>query len=103
MSFLILDGMLGWPAKLYDASWIEWGQMASSAKGGALSDDSPWRTDTPARSEAVTYTADSTLGPTAVDPVLGADSKALRADMVNVTDAAACGSGGGGRPIAPGY
>lgn len=102
MSFLILDGMLGYPAKLYDASWIEWGQMASSAKGGALADTSQWRTDLAALSDPITYNADNAF---AVDTIVGANSTALRADMVNLADAAACGSGssGGGQPVAPGY
>lgn len=102
MSFLILDGMLGYPAKLYDASWIEWGQMATVAKGGALAEDSPWRTDTATRSSPITYAVDNAL---TVDPLVGASSFALRADMVNVTDAAACGGAGGPGtgPIAPGY
>lgn len=103
MSFLILDGMLGYPAKLYDASWIEWGQMASFAKGGALADTSVWRTDLAALSDPITYNVDNAW---TVDTIVGANSVALRADMVNVTDAATCGSGtlgGGGQPIAPGY
>ncbi len=100
MSFLILDGMLGYPAKLYDASWIEWGQMASAAKGGALADTSQWRTDTAELSDSITYNADNGF---VVDTIVGANSSALRADMVNVSDAAACGSGAGGQPIAPGY
>ncbi len=103
MSFLILDGMLGYPAKLYDASWIEWGQMATSTKGGALADGSPWRTDTAQRSSPITYALDNSL---TVDTVVGANSSALRADMVNVTDSAACGSGSRGgdtRPVLPGY
>lgn len=101
MSFLILDGMLGFPAKLYDASWIEWGQMATAAKGGALADGSPWRTDSPQLSAGITYAVDNGL---TVDSVTGANSYALRADAVNVNDAAACGGGGvTPRPIAPGY
>jgi hypothetical protein len=103
VSFLILDGMLGYPAKLYDASWIEWGQMATVAKGGALAESSPWRTDAPQRSGVITYALDNTL---AVEPLTGANSYALRADMVNVTDSSACGGGrgpGDPGPIAPGY
>lgn len=101
MSFLILDGMLGYPAKLYDASWIEWGQMATVAKGGALAEGSPWRTDTATRSSPITYAVDNAL---TVDSIAGASSFALRADMVNVTDASACGgSREPGAPIAPGY
>lgn len=100
MSFLILDGLLGYPAKLYDASWIEWGQMATNLKGGGLADDSPWRTDTPQRTPVVTYAADNAL---TVEPLVGASSYALRADMVNVIDAAACGGRSDPGPVAPGY
>jgi hypothetical protein len=94
--------MLGYPAKLYDASWLEWGQMADVAKDGGLAANSPWRTDTPARSGVVTYNVDNGFE---VEKLTGANSFALRADMVNVTDSAACGVGGGtgGAPIAPGY
>jgi hypothetical protein len=100
VGFLILDGMLGWPAKLYDGSWMEWGQMAPTAKGGPLADTSSWRTDT--LTASLTYSVDA--GQT-VDPILGANSNALRADLVNVTDASACAGGrpGEGRPVAPGY
>lgn len=102
MSFLILDGMLGYPAALYDASWIEWGQMATVAKGGALADDSPWRTDTPQRSIAIAYAVDNAL---TVDPLIGANSYALREDAVNVADSSVCGGAAppGGAPVAPGY
>ena len=100
MSFLILDGMLGYPSKLYDASWIEWGQMATVAKGGALAEGSPWRTDTVQRSSPITYAVDNAIE---VDSIVGASSFALRGDMVNVTDASACGSPDDGAPIAPGY
>lgn len=93
--------MLGYPAKLYDASWLEWGQMADVAKDGGLAANSPWRTDTLARSGVVTYNVDNGF---VVEKLTGANSFALRADEVNVTDAAACGGGGdAGGPAAPGY
>jgi hypothetical protein len=86
---------------LYDASWIEWGQMADEAKDGGLKANSPWRTDTAARSAAITYNKDA--GKT-VEKLTGANSYALRADMVNLTDSITCGGGGGGGgPITPGY
>lgn len=102
MGFLVLDGMLGWPAKLYDGSWMEWGQMATVAKGGPLADASPWRTDTAALTANLTYAVDNAL---TVDPIAGANSTSLRADLVNVTDASVCAGGrpGEGRPVAPGY
>jgi len=74
--------------------------MADEAKDGGLKASSPWRTDTAARSAAITYNKDA--GKT-VEKLTGANSFALRADMVNLTDSIACGGGGGGGPVAPGY
>lgn len=101
ITFLALDGVLGWPAQIYDGAWIEWGQMADVAKDGGLTADSPWRTDTAARSESITYNKDAAK---LVYILTGANSYALRADMVNVTDSSICGGGTpGGPPVAPGY
>jgi hypothetical protein len=102
VSFLILDGLLGYPAKLYDASWMEWGQMTGQAgKGGALAADSPWRTDVELLTTPVHYSVD--MGKT-VDTPTGVNSYAPRADLVSATDGAACGGNrGGGGPAAPGY
>jgi hypothetical protein len=77
--------------------------MADQAKDGGLTADSPWRTDTTARSEAITYNKDAGK---LVYQLTGADSYALRADVVNVTDSSSCGGGSGtpgGSPVAPGY
>jgi hypothetical protein len=77
--------------------------MATQAEDGGLTADSPWRTDTAARSEAITYNKEA--GKT-VFKLTGADSYALRADLVNVTDSSVCGGGTstpGGSPVAPGY
>jgi 3-mercaptopyruvate sulfurtransferase SseA len=102
VGFLILDGVLGYPASLYDGSWMEWGQMATTLKGGALADGSQWRTDTAELTASITYAVDNAL---TVDSIVGANSSSLRADLVNVTDSSVCGGGrpGEGRPIAPGY
>jgi hypothetical protein len=55
-AFFVLDGILGWPAELYDASWSQWGQLsADDTKGGQLRGDSPWRTDIPSRSGLIAY------------------------------------------------
>ncbi len=86
----MLDGMLGYPAKLYDGSWIEWGQMATSDKSGALTPASTWRTDTAARTENLTYNVDATPTPFVVDVIAGANSTAANANEVNTTDAAVC-------------
>jgi hypothetical protein len=77
--------------------------MATTAEDGGLAAKSPWRTDVAARSEAITYNKEA--GKT-VFVLTGADSYALRADQVNVTDSSACGGGTstpGGSAIAPGY
>lgn len=100
VSFLVLDGILGFPAKLYDSSWIEWGQMADEAKDGGLKANSPWRTDIAARSEAITYNLDAGRP---VEKVTGANSFSLRGDLVNLVDSLACGGGEAEGPIAPGY
>jgi hypothetical protein len=74
--------------------------MADEAKDGALKADSPWRTDTAARSAIITYNIDA--GKT-VYKLTGADSYSLRADQVNVTDSNACGGPQATGPVAPGY
>lgn len=75
--------------------------MADEAKDGGLKADSPWRTDTAARSAVITYNKDADK---TVEKLTSANSYALRADMVNLSDSIACGGGGGGGgPITPGY
>ena len=74
--------MLGWPVKIYDGAWIEWGQMATndSAIDGSLDPDSPWRTDNGDHTESLTYNK------TVVEPV-GANSYAPHANLINTEDA----------------
>ncbi len=63
-AFFVLDGILNWPVVNYDGSWSQWGQLSgSAANGGQLRTDSPWRTDTAARSELIVYNYDITAGP----------------------------------------
>lgn len=63
-AFFVLDGILNWPVVNYDGSWSQWGQLSgSAANGGQLRTDSPWRTDTAARSELIVYNYDTTAGP----------------------------------------
>ncbi len=102
VAFLALDGVLGYPVKIYDGGWIEWGQMATSAKNGALAAASPWRTDTAALSESIIYNVDNGF---TVDQISSANSFANRADLVNVTDSSICGGGGssGGGAATGGY
>jgi hypothetical protein len=74
--------------------------MADEAKDGGLRVNSPWRTDISARSEAITYNKDAGRP---VEKMTGANSFALRADLVNLADSIVCGGGGGAGPITPGY
>ncbi|ADH87107.1 selenite/tellurite reduction operon rhodanese-like protein ExtH [Desulfurivibrio alkaliphilus] len=86
VNFLALDAVLRWPAKIYDGAWVQWGMMARNDMnyGGALMPDSPWRTDTTARSEAINY--ENRI----VEPLANADSFAPRANLINETDKNTC-------------
>ncbi len=53
--FAALDAVLGWPVKNYDGSWSQWGMLASTANCGPLDPNSPWRTDTPQRTQNLTF------------------------------------------------
>lgn len=89
---------------MYDGSWIEWGYLADSAEGGALPADSPWRTDTAARSDSITYNQDAgqTVEPLPSGDIV--DAYAPYANLVNVEDGNFGGGGeGGGGFEAPGY
>lgn len=85
MSFLALDGILEWPVKMYDGSWLEWGNL--SAEEGTLASDSPWRTDNPTYSDII-KPAGATLLPNKVPKEI--DSFALSAKKINEEDKAAC-------------
>ena len=103
--FLVLDAVLNWPVKLYDGGWSQWGQLAGNSPevGGMLQEDSPWRTDSAARSEVISY--NKSFG---FDVATGGtfNSYAQEGDAINRLDLEACGkteehlrTG----PIAPGY
>lgn len=63
-AFFVIDGILGWPVEVYDASWSQWGQLsADAANGGQLKAGSPWRTDIPSRSSLVAYNYSSINAP----------------------------------------
>jgi 3-mercaptopyruvate sulfurtransferase SseA len=107
VNFMALDAVLGWPVKIYDGAWIQWGQMATndSTIDGSLDPGSPWRTDNSDRTESLSYNK----GP--IDP-LGANSYAPHANVINTEDAGAGSAGGGSgagpgggtdKPDAPGY
>jgi hypothetical protein len=103
VSYLILDGFLGLPAKVYDGSWIEWGYLVDTAEEGPLPADSPWLTNTPARSESVTYNVDNGEP---VESIAGdvVDPYAPHANLINVQDENFGGGGGpGGGFETPGY
>jgi 3-mercaptopyruvate sulfurtransferase SseA len=104
-AFLALDGLLNLPVKIYDGGWIQWGQMAATnaATGGTLAADSPWRTDIPSRSAAITYNKPNGF---TINTGGHYNSYAKRADVINQHDAAACSETAGHRapvPPAPGY
>ncbi|MFH7319471.1 selenite/tellurite reduction operon rhodanese-like protein ExtH [Desulfurivibrio sp. D14AmB] len=88
--FLALDGVLGWPVKIYDGAWLEWGSMARNdlSYGGPLEPDSPWRTDLPERSGMINYKNDLVV-PIPADEV---SAFSLNANLVNEWDKAVCDS-----------
>jgi 3-mercaptopyruvate sulfurtransferase SseA len=107
VNFLALDAVLGWPVKIYDGAWIQWGQMATNdtTVDGSLDPTSPWRTDDSAHSSPVTYNK-------AEIEQVGTNSYAPHANLINTEDGGtgisgggAGGSGGGAStpPSAPGY
>jgi 3-mercaptopyruvate sulfurtransferase SseA len=56
VAFFVLDGILGWPAAVYDGSWSQWGQLSGdSSMKGQLEASSPWRTDIAGRSDLIVY------------------------------------------------
>jgi len=108
--FLAADAVLGWPAKIYDGAWIQWGRMATNdpAYGGSLSPTSPWRADNGIHSDVIVYNKPEIM----VDiDQLFANSFAPHANLINVEDSATAvagggsgaGAGGSDKPDAPGY
>ncbi len=81
-------GVLGVPARLYDGSWVEWGNLSGgSADDGAperpLPEESQWRTDLDELSEH------GAVGETPVEgvfynPATGADGAEASADGLNI-------------------
>ena len=57
--YLSLDAYLGWPVANYEGSWSQWGQLAGKENGGFLENNSPWRTDTAARTESLYLNRDA--------------------------------------------
>jgi 3-mercaptopyruvate sulfurtransferase SseA len=106
VAFLALDAVLRWPVKIYDGGWLQWGRMASIAKGGLLEEDSLWRTDIAIRSAGITYhNSQGFIKPES--PESGVP-QAEQADNINRIDSASCDSVEGSgtkspRPQSPGY
>lgn len=73
--------------------------MATTAEDGGLAANSPWRTDTSVYSAVITY---NEAAGKPVEILTGANSFALSANQVNVTDFDACG-GGVAPATTPGY
>lgn len=62
VTFFVLDGILGWPAAVYDGSWQQWGQLSGNTNmKGQLDPNSPWRTDVLSRSDLVAYNFESPI------------------------------------------
>jgi len=105
--FAALD-IMGWKVQLYDASWSQWGQLAGLENGGYLPNDSPWRTDTPARSGLMTFNngylaaGEGIENPAAGGTVYAYD---ITGNRIEEEDSAyySGGTGGGGGGGAPGY
>jgi len=102
---IALDAFLGWPVSNYDGSWSQWGQLAGIENGGYLENSSPWRTDTPERTEALTFNADA--GATIEDPAAGGPvnsfdnsaNKVEEQDEAYFKSGSGTGNGGGNNPI----
>lgn len=56
--------ILGYPARLYDGSWIEFSSFASDFSGTNLITNSPWRTDRTSLVDSLTYASPSNVIPT---------------------------------------
>jgi len=103
--FVALDAFLGWPVSNYDGSWSQWGQLAGIENGGYLDNNSPWRTDTPERTEALTFNA--AAGATIEDPAAGGPvnsfdnsaNKVEEQDEAYFKSGSGAGNGGGTNPI----
>lgn len=103
--FVALDAFLGWPVSNYDGSWSQWGQLAGIENGGYLENSSPWRTDTPERTEALTFNVDA--GATIEDPATGGPvnsfdnsaNKVEEQDEAYFKSGSGTGNGGGNNPI----
>ena len=102
--YVALDAYLGWPVANYDGSWSQWGELAGKVNGGFLENNSPWRTDTAARTESLYLNRDSAV--LIEDPSTGGamnsfDSSANKieeADKAYFGAGGSTGSGGGGTP-----
>ena len=102
--YVALDAYLGWPVANYDGSWSQWGHLAGKVNGGFLENNSPWRTDSAARTESLYLNRDAAA--TIEDPSSGGAMNSFdnSANKIEETDKAyfgaggSSGSGGGGKP-----
>lgn len=103
--YVALDAYLGWPVSNYDGSWSQWGHLAGKVNGGFLENNSPWRTDTAARTELLYLNRDS--GAIIENPADGGtmNSYDTSVNKIEEADKAYFGAGGntgsgggGGRP-----
>jgi 3-mercaptopyruvate sulfurtransferase SseA len=100
--YVALDAFLGWPVSNYDGSWSQWGQLAGKENGGFLENNSPWRTDTAARTQSLYLNRDSGViieNPAdggAVNSYDTSTNKIEEADKAYFGAGGGSGSGGGG-------
>ena len=111
VGFFVLEGILNWPAAVYDGSWKQWGLMSdNTAKGGPLPAGSMWAVDTLMDPNTLVYAEDTYSGAWA-DPVVNliddatmaifTDTSDYRANQIENEDASyiAGGDGAGGGDI----
>lgn len=105
--YVVLDAYLGWPVSNYDGSWSQWGHLAGKVNGGFLDNNSPWRTDTAARTELLYFNKDAVDNVTTFieDPAKGgtvnsfdySTNKIEEADKAYFGAGGSTGTGGGGK------
>ncbi len=100
--------ILGYPTKIYDGAWIEWGQLAlaaNNANDSNLPEGSPWRTDLASVSTPINYNTPSTvesLEPDWLIDAYAASANALINEDKGYKWGATDDGGGGGPPTGGG-
>ena len=66
VAFFVLDGVMGWPATLYDGSWNQWSAYRTANLADVSGQPSPWRIDINTPSTTLPRTTGSALTGTMV-------------------------------------